>query len=143
MNEEGFVVGFTGTRTGMTKAQREAVQRELAADGKDAPVIEFHHGDCVGADAQAHEIAVESKISVFLHPPTGDKLRAFCESDFAYVPKPYLDRNKDIVNDTDYMLACPRGEETVRSGTWATIRYAVSKGKLVLIIYPDGRTEIK
>jgi hypothetical protein len=42
-------IGFTGTRQGMTKRQRNALRDLLAA----------HHGDAVGVDAEAHDIAIE------------------------------------------------------------------------------------
>lgn len=53
-------------------------------------------------------------------------------------PKPYLVRNKDIVNASEGMLAAPRGPEELRSGTWSTIRYARKCRKKVLIMWPDG-----
>jgi predicted Rossmann fold nucleotide-binding protein DprA/Smf involved in DNA uptake len=31
--------------------------------------------------------------------------------------------------------------ESPRSGTWYTIRYALRRGKRVIIVWPDGRTE--
>jgi len=43
-------------------------------------------------------------------------------------PKPYLTRNKDIVRDTEMLVAAPADEtEVIRSGTWSTVR-AVSRG---------------
>lgn len=40
--------------------------------------------------------------------------------------KPYLERNKDIANEgIDGLIAAPSGwVEELRSGTWATVRYA-------------------
>jgi hypothetical protein len=52
---------------------------------------------------------------------------------------PFLKRNKNIVDYTDLLVACPNGfEEVIRSGTWATWRYAVKQEKLWIIIWPDG-----
>lgn len=52
--------------------------------------------------------------------------------------KPNLVRNKDIVESTDVLLACPKGPEELRSGTWSTVRLARKQGKRVVIFWPDG-----
>ena len=44
-----MIVGFTGTQRGMTETQRSVVHALLAC----LPVVTFHHGDCIGADAEA------------------------------------------------------------------------------------------
>ena len=41
---------------------------------------------------------------------------------------PYLERNKNIVNAVDFIIAAPDGPEKVRSGTWSTVRYAKKVG---------------
>jgi hypothetical protein len=46
--------GFTGTRQGMT-AEQKSVLRNLLGGGAG----EFHHGDCIGADSEGHDIADE------------------------------------------------------------------------------------
>lgn len=56
------------------------------------------------------------------------------------VKKP-LDRNRDIVEAAEVLIACPDGPERQRSGTWATIRHALRVGKPVVIVWPDGRVE--
>jgi predicted Rossmann fold nucleotide-binding protein DprA/Smf involved in DNA uptake len=53
-------------------------------------------------------------------------------------PLPYLERNHAIVNESDFLIAAPDGPETLRSGTWATVRYARKVGKRVLVIMPNG-----
>lgn len=97
-----------------------------------------HHGDCIGADAAMHIIARDylNKV-VVIHPPTDDAKRAFCKWDILLGAKPYLDRNHDIVDRSEVMIACP-GEhnEVLRSGTWATIRYARKLKKPIIIIKP-------
>jgi len=130
-------VGFTGTKIGMTVKQRKCL--EMILDRIDPE--EFHHGDCVGADAQAHIIALEHLgIPVHMHPPIK---KVFCANSEGaakiYEDKDYLVRNRDIVDATDILLACPkRKDEELRSGTWMTIRYARQQGKDIRIIYPDG-----
>jgi acetylornithine deacetylase/succinyl-diaminopimelate desuccinylase-like protein len=105
----------------------------------------FHHGDCVGADSEAHDIAAKSGYPIVIHPPSYNSKRAFCEKiSTAQVlsPKWYIDRNHDIVDSSEIVLAAP-GESTeqLRSGTWATIRYAKKKGKPLIIVFPDGSSK--
>jgi hypothetical protein len=133
-----MIVGFTGTQRGMTKAQRE----RLTSDVFNAIHIdEFRHGDCEGADETASRIANDFNVQVIIHPPLDPKKRAFCIG-HTLTPKPYLERNHDIVDACNLLIATPgQKQEQLRSGTWATIRYATKKGKPVLIIYPDGTRE--
>ena len=131
-------LGFTGTHLGMT-VQQEATLRKLLAS---KIVFEFHHGCCVGADAQAHGIAHDLHIKKVLHPPVNPAKRALCELDPGDVElpkKPYLDRDHDIVDNTDVLIAAPAStREDIRSGTWATVRYARRKGRVIMMIDPDG-----
>jgi hypothetical protein len=54
--------------------------------------------------------------------------------------KPYLSRNKDIVLETELLIATPgEEEEQIRSGTWSTVRYARSLKRMINIVLPDGR----
>lgn len=134
--------GFTGTRNKPTPVQifvmHRWLQRMLGEDD------EFHHGDCVGADESAHGFVTNLQVLrpgliVVGHPPVDESRRAFCLCDQTWMPKPFLDRNHDIVNATDWLLALPATEQEVqRSGTWATIRYARRQRKPIVIIYPDG-----
>ena len=126
-------VGFTGTQQGMTPEQQFQVGELLR--GED----ELHHGDCVGADEQAHGLALLLKVPVVRHPPSDNKKRASCEGGKYVEPRPYLERNRDIVNATDALFATPSGSEVRRSGTWSTVRFARLRGKPVFIIMPDGR----
>jgi len=131
-------VGFTGTRQGMSPAQRKAV-RQLLAQLRDK-IEECHHGDCLGADEDFHLTARSFKLFMVLHPPTNPRWRAFQDFDEVRPPTDYLERNKAMIKEVDRLIACPSTQdEQVRSGTWATIRYARKKGILVTIIRPDGR----
>lgn len=128
--------GFTGTQQGMSPDQRATLRNYLAGGSG-----ELHHGDCVGADAEAHAVAMECGYCPVLHPPTNYSKRAWCE-----VPrhlmrreKPYLDRNRDIVDETVALIATPAEfDEQPRGGTWYTVRYARKRGKAVVLIFPDG-----
>ena len=132
------VVGFTGTQRGVTPAQFRRLCEALGA----WPRGEFHHGDCVGADASAHDIACALGYRVVIHPPTNDSKRAYCAGAAVVLPpRGYLLRNGDIVDASEVMVATP-GElsEQLRSGTWATIRRARRAERPMIIIYPDGTT---
>ena len=136
-------IGFTGTRQGLTEPQKERLWSTLQSLQKDGAVF-FCHGDCIGADSAAHLMASILGLRIILHPPDRDALRAFCEADEVRKPLPYLQRNHAIVDETDVLLACPGGRrEELRSGTWATVRFARKQGKRVILIYPDGDTEEK
>ncbi|KKL08067.1 hypothetical protein LCGC14_2579560 [marine sediment metagenome] len=130
-------VGFTGTRKGMTDEQRTVFTGWIA----NMDPYEFHDGDCDGSDEEAHNI-VRKKLPLCRmigHPPNKDKHRAGCKYDMNYMPRPYLERNKDIVDDVDFMVATPDTmKEKERGGTWYTIRYARKQDRKLTIIYPDG-----
>ena len=135
-------VGFTGTQHGMSPRQH----RKLAAILRGLDVSEFHHGDCIGSDAEAHVIAQSLGIRVVVHPPEIDAKRAFVvlsrgtaqrHADDIRVPRPYLKRNHDIVSACKLLIAAPKQHrEQRRSGTWATIRFANRNGVEVVIIVP-------
>ena len=129
-----IVAGFTGTQIGMTVRQSAELARVLMEEKVD----EFHHGDCIGADAQAHEIAYRQGIKIVIHPPTDPRKRAYCRKhDVIVLPeKPYLVRNHDIVDASNFLIAAPKNHhEELRSGTWATIRYARKQNKRVRMLW--------
>lgn len=131
-------VGFTGTRDGMTDAQKATVE-EIVVKLRPSWA---HHGDCVGADGDFHQIA-KRHASVMIHPPSDPKLRARLVGDDIAEEKPYLDRNRDIVHAADVLIATPRTTAaTIRGGTWYTVKYARRMGKTVVIVWPDGSTLI-
>lgn len=134
---QATMVGFTGTQRGMTDSQRESVIWLLS---EEYAATVGHHGDCIGADAQFHDVCIELGIPVHVHPPNVDSKRAFCDgAESIGVPKPYLDRNHDIVDACDLLIATPSGPtETRRSGTWATVRHARKRNKIIAIVLLDG-----
>lgn len=130
-----MIVGFTGTGKGMTPAQLARVKRYLLVVG----AHELHYGDCVGADAQAHLLAVAMGLRTVQHPPDDPKARAFTLADEVRPEKPYRYRNYDIVDESEWLIATPyHMKEIQRSGTWMTVRYARRKGRPFTIIWPDG-----
>lgn len=129
-----MVIGFTGTSNGMTSNQQQRVSGLL----KELKPDLIRHGDCVGADTDFHQIATSLNIKTCIHPPDNDTKRSFCKSDSILPVKPYLDRNKDIVDMSDMLIATPEtAKEALRSGTWSTVRYAKRAGKEVIICNPD------
>lgn len=135
-------IGFTGTQIGLSQNQGRLVTT-LMRDLKN--ITEFHHGDCIEADETAHKIAssllFSTQADIIIHPPVDSSKRAYCDklgSSFVVSVLPerdYLDRNHDIVDAVDLLIACPKSHvEELRSGTWATIRYAYKIGRPVMIL---------
>lgn len=131
------IIGFTGTQHGMTQKQKDAVTMLLQAYWDKGEAKEFRHGDCVGADEEAHKIAKKIGYTVIIHPPKIDTKRAYCRADKVLPPEAYLIRNAAIVTASDVVIATPQyATETLRSGTWATVRYARKANKHTLVIEP-------
>lgn len=128
--------GFTGTQKGMTLAQAVTVADCLL----NLQVIEVHHGLCIGADAQFHYMCQKLALAIHGHPPLDEsKMATLTGFEELRAPKPYLMRNKEIVNGRDMLIATPyEYEEKIRSGTWSTIRYARKELIRVILILPDG-----
>lgn len=131
-------VGVTGTRMGMTFEQKPAFEKVLS----DIEEFEqFHHGDCVGVDAESHDIvrAISSDIEIVVWPPKKYRWRAFKKGEIIQKEHDYITRDHYIVDSCYMLIAGPNSmKEKIRSGTWATVRYARSKNKMITIIYPDG-----
>ena len=133
-----MIVGFTGTRRGMTKEQKERVTTLL----KNNKLTAFHHGDCLGSDQEAHTIARILSIPIFIHPPIIETYRAFCKNAIVFEQKDYPQRNRNIVELSDLLIATPNAPSArPRSGTWYTIKYALLKNHPVIIIFPNGKEE--
>lgn len=137
-------IGFTGTSAGMTAKQKAAVRallRRLRDRGWGLADDDFHHGVCIGADEQAHAMAETLGFRVWLHPPTDEKaLSKTCKAAYETLPsRPYLARNRAIVDDSDLLIATPKTldeKAEPRSGTWYTVRYAKSKGVPTVMVWP-------
>jgi len=134
-------IGFTGTREGMSVSQRNKIKELLVEQWvKGARVA--HHGICKGADIDFHHLAKEIHYEVIGHPGQGmdgscyTRGVAFCDE--VMPAKYYFERDKDIVNASDVMLATPKSHEVIRSGTWTTVRYARKVNKPIYIVMPEG-----
>lgn len=118
-------IGFTGTRKGMSASQQEQLHAVLDWMWLGREGREFHHGGAVGADTQACDIADRWSSVVFVpHLANG-----------AYSSGALLKRNRDIVASSDVLIAAPESDrEELRSGTWATVRYARQRGIPVVML---------
>lgn len=136
-----IVLSFTGRSDGMNEYQMDLVYQLC---GFSFPVwgykiVEAHHGDCIGADAQFHDIISAFTDNIVIHPALNPQYRAFCHANTILPPKKALDRDDDMARICDIMLATPpTDEEILRSGTWATIRYAKKHKKKIYIVQPKG-----
>lgn len=134
-------IGFTGTREGMSNLQMHNII--LALEALRSPYI-LHHGACIGADQQMHELVANEHgfKRIVVHPGLVKSQLQMAKPWFSRdtrEAKPPLDRNRDIVNECDIVLAAPLGlQELVQSGTWYTIRYARKHHKMLRVVYRDG-----
>lgn len=88
-------------------------------------------GGAVGVDRRAQEYANENGIPFFLYKPYH-----LIDTKVAYEPRYFFTRNKQIVDNSDEMIAFWDGES---NGTNDAIRYARKRGKSVTVIEPDER----
>lgn len=128
-----LIIGFTGTRDGMTNDQYIEVKRLLA--GFDPDLV--RHGDCVGADEEFHQISQQLGLNITIHPPIEARLRAYCQGGTILKPKEYLVRDRDIVEMSDLLIAAPKSQLR-KGGTWYTIGIADELKKECWVVWPDG-----
>ena len=142
-----MIVGFTGTRDGMTQAQKCQVECLLLNFQPQT----VHHGDCIGADADFSEIVVKlnhaRKLNAHIvgHPCNLHSQRAHC---IVNEERPVLEpreRNQNIVNESGLIIVTPREfswPKHHRSGTWMTCGIAKNMHKRLMVVWPDGTPEI-
>lgn len=121
-------IGFTGTQLGMSQHQKE----QFVLKCEELGITEFHHGDCIGADAEAHDIVREFFPNVWIvgHLPKYKNKQVFRKCDEYRAPLDYLVRDKNIVSETEFLIGAPKSDdEELRSGTWTTIRYSRKANK--------------
>ena len=126
-------IGFTGSREGMSPLQIQHLVLLLC----ELKPSEFHHGDCKGADEEAHKIVEEffPECRIVVHPPESDYLRAFCAAHEYKEPLGYVARDRKIVEDTVYLIGAPLTDvEQVRSGSWTTIRHARKLSRPLIVL---------
>ena len=64
-------IGFTGTSRGMSDEQKSTFLKVIRMFRHQHEFIEFHHGDCRGADEDAQEIINKYQLvdQIDIHPP--------------------------------------------------------------------------
>ena len=132
-----YHVGFTGSRGIKDRSSDLRCVLDVLL-GHD--FYSLHHGDCIGGDFQAHNAALRCGFSIVIHPPLNNRYRFFGDLNNSLhqvavlKQKTYLARNHDIVDESRLLVALPKRPESMRSGTWATIRYARKLGKPIIIV---------
>lgn len=138
-------LGTTGTRTGMGFKQVQAYRTFMTHNPYFVTVA---HGACQGADAMVHYTSlIEFHKAIAVHPPSNQKFMSMnlirSVDVMWFDPKPYAERNQDIVDSADQLVAFPQFPEwddaSRRSGTWQTVRMARNKGIEIVQIYPSGK----
>lgn len=135
-------VGITGTRFGMSETQRLRVYdllNQIIEECKAQEIDpEFHHGDCVGVDVEAAIIAKTFGYKIVAHPGPVGELQAGHESDEIRPNFTHFKRNRNIVDETDFLIVVPlQNTHQSRGGTWYTHDYAIKQGKEMIVIYRD------
>lgn len=128
-------VGITGTRNAVTQKQMDEIEIYLKGLPEGS---ELHHGDCIGADLHVAMTAQKLGIKTVCHPPEKIELRAFHNSTEKWPEKNYLARNRDIVNEIEWLMVVPMQMEwQPKGGTWYTHDYAKKKKKRIIMFWPE------
>jgi hypothetical protein len=142
-------IGVTATRTGLTDPQVtslvQLLRDAIAVSRLKLQNVEIHHGDCIGGDATIDAVALHMRARRVARPGPG-KYRAWCVADDIRPGKGFLERDRDIVDETVELWVFPKEDfELLRgtrgSGTWYTYHYAWDQGRPIKIVWPDGRVE--
>jgi hypothetical protein len=134
-------IGFSGSRSGLSEAQRGVLTGLLRQYG---PGDWFIHGGEKHADMEAHFLARNQLMRVRVWPSDlpgtqGD----FPDAREIMPAMPPLKRNSYIVVDNlDHLYACPKDEvEVLRSGTWSVVRRCRRQLVDHSIILRDGHVD--
>jgi hypothetical protein len=142
-----YSIGVTGTERGATKEQLLVALSLIDGLVATHDQVRVCQGCCIGFD---EEITVALKhrysdtIRICAHPPllvAKLSTAAVKLADVVQPPFDYLTRDRKIVlHGRDYVIGAPEGF-TFRSrgsGTWYTVNHAVTQGRTVDVVYPDG-----
>lgn len=135
-------IGSTGSRFGATPEQFVKARLILVAEWRAGAT--FHHGRCRGADEQMHHAARSLGYVIEQHPPQNRAMEDItCDvapGEIIHSRRPYLDRDRDIVDACSQLIVIPQYPEddarSKRSGTWYTARYARQQGIKIYLIAP-------
>lgn len=128
-----MIVGFTGTRNGMTEEQKLRLARFLEDAKLSSPYqCALFHGACHGADLEAAAIAAARGFNVVPFPRENE------------TPEANKARDRLIVAGSDILVAAPSGwvEITRGSGTWYTMREGRRQDKRVYVVWPNGELRV-
>lgn len=141
-----WAIGFTGTRHGMSPPQL-AVTTEIVQSLVAGHVATIggrwiaHHGDCVGADSQFHDI-VRPLVGSFVvaHPAAvARQWQANRDADVVRARMLPTARNIVIVAESTIVVATPYEDvEQPRGGTWSTIRMERAADRPLAIVLRNG-----
>lgn len=149
-----MIVGFTGTRKGMSEKQVEQcgfwllALRELSLSSYDLfQSNAFHFGGSGKSDLKARELAKALGYEIHWHPIPGIALGDLPSALFEEAKDevwhevfPPLVRDRYIVDASAVLIAAPEtDDEELRSGTWATTRYMQALEKPVLHLSRGAR----
>ena len=128
-------IGITGTREGANDFQ---ITKLIEFFEQLPKTGEFHHGDCVGVDVEVAAIARECGLKIVCHPPIKPTLRGFFKSDEYRHPLGYMERDRNIVDETELLLVVPKHTSwQPKGGTWYTHDYAKKQNRPYLIFWPE------
>lgn len=115
-------VGFTGTREGMSRRQASQLQYVLAL---------FNHADlAIGRAAPRLHYGTHESVGLLADEEAANMAAGLCYETVGHYARRggELVRNREIVRCVSVLIAAPlTDKEELRSGTWATIRYARDK----------------
>jgi len=136
-------VGFSGSRHGCSAEQLLRVHyilKDLAKPFSGYSTFWFHHGDCVGADAQVMREARAIGFKIYRHPPLDKSMVANTSYDETDPEFSYHGRNQRIVSRTSILVAAPYDRSQI-GGTWWTIDCARRMKKPRIIVFRDGNID--
>lgn len=138
-----FKFGFTGTSE-LVKEEQAITLTKVIKKIKSKANVEHHNGQCINSDELCFDLVQKyiPHAKIVMHPPINTskmfKIRIPYNVE-SRKPLDYLKRNMQIVAESDFLVATPKSvKEELRSGTWATIRYARIAQMPIIIIFPNG-----
>lgn len=146
-NQKITELGITGTREGMNSLQKKSFLQVVSKLLEKYPTLNnFHQGCCVGVDNETARL-VDSLygFTVTDHPPTNKSLVGDYKGHTSREEKNYLARNRDIVNESQVMIAITKQmvmPSPPSGGTWYTLNYSIKNKKETYHIKPDGSVDV-
>jgi len=120
-----MIIGFTGTRSGMSERQKDFLKRLIE---QLQPITKVLHGGCIGADMEFHEICKDYTREVYPGHSSSNPLDLsnrgdYKDADVIHSSQTHFKRNRDIVDSSDILIGAPYSDIKT-GGTWYTIKYA-------------------